>query len=124
MPDPHKADMLQATVIADIALVLIVGAVLVQLARRIRQPAVIGEITAGILLGPSLLGLLPGDLPHRLFPAEARPFLATIAQIGLLLFMFTIGWELDLATLRRGQRSVASVTAGSMVLPFLLGLGV
>ncbi|MEZ0095349.1 cation:proton antiporter [Streptacidiphilus sp. EB129] len=120
-------DALQATVIADIALVLVVGAVLVLLARRLRQPAVIAEITAGIVLGPSLLGLLPGDLPHRLFPNDARPFLSMVAQIGLLLFMFTVGWELDLASLRRDRKAVtavATVTTGSMVLPFLLGLAV
>lgn len=120
-------DALQATVVADIALVLIVGAALVALARLLRQPPVIAEVIAGILLGPSVLGLLPGNLPHRLFPPDALPYLSMVAQIGLLLFMFTVGWELDLSFLRRqhkGVRAVATVTSGSMALPFLLGIAV
>ncbi|MFJ2830798.1 cation:proton antiporter [Streptomyces sp. NPDC087263] len=124
MTQPHQAEALQATAIAGIAGILIAGTVLAHLARRVRQPAVIGEITAGILLGPSLLGLLPGDLTQRLFPDEARPLLSMVAQLGLLLFMFTVGWELDWSTMRRGKRSVAGVTAGSILLPLLLGMAV
>ncbi|MFD7707400.1 cation:proton antiporter [Streptomyces sp. NPDC059786] len=124
MTQPHAAEALQATAIAGIAVILIAGTVLARLARRVRQPAVIGEITAGILLGPSLLGLLPGDLTQRLFPDEVRPLLSMVAQLGLLLFMFTVGWELDWASMRRRKRSVAGVTTGSMLAPMALGAGV
>ncbi|WP_217166221.1 cation:proton antiporter [Streptomyces sp. AC512_CC834] len=124
MTQPHALEDMQATAIAGIAVILIVGAALARLARRLRQPAVIGEITAGILLGPSLLGLFPGDLTQRLFPDDVRPVLAMVAQLGLLLFMFTVGWELDWSTMRRRKRSVAAVTAGSMLGPLLLGMGV
>ncbi|MEU5111633.1 cation:proton antiporter [Streptomyces longwoodensis] len=120
----HQLESLQATAFAGIAVILVTGTLLARLSRRIRQPAVIGEITAGILLGPSLLGLLPGDLTHRLFPDDVRPLLSTVAQIGLLLFMFTIGWELDGATMGRNKRSVAGVTAGSILTPLALGMGV
>ncbi|MGW7608721.1 cation:proton antiporter [Streptomyces sp. NPDC054766] len=124
MTHPHAAEALQATAIAGIAGILIAGAVLAHLARRVRQPAVIGEITAGILLGPSLLGLLPGNPTQRLFPDEVRPLLSMVAQLGLLLFMFTVGWELDWTTMRRRKSSVAGVTAGSILAPMVLGIGV
>ncbi|MFI0965114.1 cation:proton antiporter [Streptomyces sp. NPDC021080] len=124
MTHPHAAEALQATAIAGIAGILIAGSVLAHLARRVRQPAVIGEITAGILLGPSLLGLLPGNPTQRLFPDDVRPLLSMVAQLGLLLFMFTVGWELDWTTMRRRKSSVAGVTAGSILAPMLLGVGV
>lgn len=124
MPIQQGNDALLATVDADVALVLLVGALLIRLARRGRQPAVIGEILAGIALGPSVLGLLPGHLDQRFFPLAARPFLSAIAQLGLLLFMFTIGWELDPTRLGRAKRAVATVSLGSMALPFLLALSI
>lgn len=119
----HQADLLQATVLADIGVVLVVGALLLKACRWGRQPMVMGEILAGIALGPSLLGLLPGDLPGHLFPADGRSYLSAIAQVGLLVFMFLLGWELDPAHLTRGKGSVAAVTLGSMALPFVLGVG-
>lgn len=119
----HQADVLQATVLADIGVVLVVGALLLRVCKRGRQPAVIGEILAGIALGPSLLGLLPGHLTTRLFPLDGRPYLAAIAQLGLLLFMFILGWELEPRHLGRAKSSVAVVTLGSMALPFALGIG-
>lgn len=123
MSDPHKTEALQATAFAGIAVILIVGALLGGASRRLRQPAVIGEITAGIVLGPSLLGLLPGDLTHVLFPKDVRPLLSMVAQVGLLLFMFTVGWELEWTSLSKGKKSVAAVTTGSIALPMLLGFG-
>jgi Kef-type K+ transport system membrane component KefB len=119
----HQADVLQATVLVDIGVVLVVGAMLLRVCRRARQPAVIGEILAGIALGPSLLGLMPGHLTTRLFPQDGRPYLAAIAQLGLLLFMFILGWELEPRHLGRAKSSVAAVTLGSMTLPFALGIG-
>lgn len=105
------------------AFILVVGTLLGRLARRLRQPAVVGEIIGGILLGPSALGLLPGDLTDRLFPAAARPMLSAIAQIGLLLFMFMIGWEFDHNLLRRRRTAAAAVSVSSVVLTFGLGAG-
>jgi Kef-type K+ transport system membrane component KefB len=119
----HQTDVLQATVLADIGVVLVAGALLLRLCRKARQPVVIGEILAGIALGPSLLGLLPGHLTSRLFPQDGRPYLAAIAQLGLLLFMFVLGWELDPRHMGQAKRSVAAVTLGSMALPFALGIG-
>src|SRR5688500_10725210 len=119
----REAEMLQAVVLVDIGIVLIVGAALLRASRLARQPAVVGEILAGVTLGPSLLGLLPWDLTNRIFPVEGRPLLGAIAQVGLLLFMFVLGWELDPGTLRRSKGAVAAVSTGSIAVPVGLGIG-
>ncbi len=108
---------------SGIALVLVTGVLLGKVARKLRQPPVIGEILAGIVLGPSLLGLLPGRLSARLFPAEARPYLAMIAQVGLLLFMFAIGWEFEVRLLQRRRHRAAAVSLSSIALAFTMGVG-
>jgi Kef-type K+ transport system membrane component KefB len=131
-PNPHlevrmeslasRSELLIATVMIDIAIILALGTLLGRLVRRWRQPAVIGEILAGIMLGPSLLGLLPGDLDAKIFPSEARPFLAAVAQLGLLLFMFLIGWEVNPRLLDRRRGTAAAVSIGSVALSFGLGV--
>ncbi|MFE9251192.1 cation:proton antiporter [Streptomyces sp. NPDC007088] len=113
----------EAIVLADIAIVLLAGAALVPLARRLGQPPVIAEVTAGIILGPSLLGLLPGDLPGHLFPPEARPVLSAVAQIGLVLFMFLAGWDMDPRHLRGRGPALTSLAAAAVLTPFALGAG-
>ena len=102
-------------------LVVIGGSRLVGWAfRSIDQPLVIGEIVAGIALGPSLLGWLAPDLSALLFPAAAIPFLNVLSQIGLIFFMFLIGLELDPKYLR-GNLNTAVVTSGvSILVPFSL----
>ncbi|HEY5836799.1 cation:proton antiporter [Streptomyces sp.] len=118
------AELTMATMIAGVAIVLLTGALLGSLAKRVRQPAVIGEILAGIALGPSLLGLLPGDLTHKLFPAEVRPLLSAVSQVGLLLFMFMIGWEFEKRILRPHKGVAAAVSLSSVALAFGLGVAV
>ncbi|WP_326599908.1 cation:proton antiporter domain-containing protein [Streptomyces sp. NBC_01803] len=114
---------MEAIVMADIAIVLLAGAVMVKLSRRLHQPPVVAEIATGIMLGPSVLGLLPGDLPARIFPHDALPMLSAIAQVGLALFMFLAGWELDLSRLRGRGRAVGTMAGLAMAVPFVLGLG-
>ncbi|MFI8517807.1 cation:proton antiporter [Streptomyces sp. NPDC085481] len=114
---------IDAVVLADVAIVLVVGAVMVRLGRRIHQPPVVAEIAAGLMLGPSLLGLLPGDLPALIFPPEARPMLSALSQVGLALFMFLAGWELDLGKLRGRTASVGSTAVLAMAVPFAVGAG-
>jgi Kef-type K+ transport system membrane component KefB len=111
-----------ATMVAGIAIVLLTGILLGSLAKRVRQPAVIGEILAGIALGPSLLGQLPGDLPHKLFPADVRPLLSAVSQVGLLLFMFMVGWEFEKRILRPHRGVAAAVSFSSVGLAFGLGV--
>ncbi|MEW2141104.1 cation:proton antiporter [Streptomyces sp. NPDC005409] len=119
---PH-AEWITVTAIGGMALVFVTGTALTVLFRRIGQPAVVGEITAGICLGPSLLGLLPGDLPSQLFPEEIRPHLGVIAQVGLLLFMFTIGWEFDTRSFKGHMGSTGAIWISSIALPMVLGVG-
>jgi Kef-type K+ transport system membrane component KefB len=119
----QHSDLIIAAVMADIAIVLLAGAVLARLARHLRQPPVVGEIVAGIALGPSLLGLLPGDPTARIFPAEARPYLSAIANVGLLIFMFGIGWEFDKRLLNGRRGAAGAVSLSSIALAFALGAG-
>ncbi|OXY91720.1 cation:proton antiporter [Streptomyces diastatochromogenes] len=113
---------LLATVLGDVALVILVSWVFGGLARRLGQPAVIGQILAGIALGPTLLGRLPGDLSARLFPAEARPFLSVLAQIAVVLFLFVAGHEIDFRTFRAGRTAV-SVAVAALLTPMALAVG-
>ncbi|MFE1819412.1 cation:proton antiporter [Streptomyces anulatus] len=110
-------------VLAGLAVILAAAHVFGRLAGKVGQPAVVGEIVAGVLLGPSLLGLLPGDLTERVFPADARPVLQALAQIGLVLFMFGIGYGLDVHRLKGAGRLVTTVSLSSVSLPFGLGVG-
>jgi Kef-type K+ transport system membrane component KefB len=113
-----------AFVLLDVAVVVVAARLVGRLFRRLGQPAVIGEIVAGIALGPTLLGALPGDLDQVLFPPDARPYLSVIAQLGLALFMFIVGLEVDLSLIRGRARAAGAVAAGSLVLPFAFGAAV
>jgi Kef-type K+ transport system membrane component KefB len=103
----------------DLTLILVVAMAFGWMARRIGQPPVLGEILAGVLLGPSLLN---GAVSRTLFPVPIRPFLTAVADLGLVAFMFIIGMELDRRT-RHGLGRVTAATAlGATLLPFGLGL--
>lgn len=88
---------------------------------KVGQPKVNGEILAGILLGPSLLGLIWPDALEYLFPTEVVGALRVIAQIGLVLFMFLIGLDLDLGVLRGHGHKAVAISHASIILPITLG---
>ncbi|MFP8903114.1 cation:proton antiporter [Streptomyces atacamensis] len=92
-------------------------------ARRLSQPPVIGEMAIGILLGPSLLGWLAPGVQHLLLPPAVLPYTSLLGNLALLVFLFLIGLELDLGSLRATRLAVASVAAGSILLPLALGTG-
>jgi Kef-type K+ transport system membrane component KefB len=102
-----------------IAAIIVLARVLGRLARMVGQPPVIGEILAGVLVGPTLFGTAVSD---KLLPTDIRPALSGLANLGLVLFMFIVGYELDQASLRGRGRTATSVSIGSVVVP--LGLGV
>ncbi len=105
-----------------IAVIIVVARLMGMLARRLRQPTVIGEIVGGILLGPTLLGALPGSLDEKLFPLATQPFLKVIANLGLVIFMFIVGMELDLKLIRGKERVAGAISVCSVILPFSLGI--
>lgn len=91
-------------------------------ARRIRQPEVVGEIVAGILLGPSALGAIWPEATAFLFPEQIMPFLDVLANIGLIFFMFLVGLELDVRLLRGRGHAAVWVSHASIIAPFLSGV--
>ncbi len=113
-----KADQI-AILLFDLALIIVLAQVLGALARRLDQPAVIGEILAGILVGPTLFD---GAIAAHVFPTDVRPHLTTLANVGVAVFMFIIGLELDRGLLRGSARIAATVSTASIVLPFGLGV--
>jgi Kef-type K+ transport system membrane component KefB len=110
-----------AILLAQVALIVLVARVVGWLFRKVGQPQVMGEMVAGILLGPSLLGWVAPKFSLALFPPGSLGFLNSLSQIGLLLFMFMVGAELNPKILR-GRRHTAVVTSHvSIIVPFLLG---
>jgi Kef-type K+ transport system membrane component KefB len=102
-----------------LAVIIVLARLLGAAARRLGQPPVIGEILAGILVGPTLFGSVVTD---ALFPVDVRPALAGLANVGLVLFMFIVGYELDHTLVRGKERIAVSVSVGSIALPFGLGI--
>ncbi len=88
---------------------------------KLGQPAVIGEMVAGIILGPSLLGLLLPSVQAFVFPAASLGTLRLLSQIGVILYMFVIGIELDVQNLRRKAHAAVLVSHASIIIPFCLG---
>ena len=91
---------------------------------RIGQPAVVGEMLAGILLGPSLLGLVLPQAQAFLFPPASLGALSLLSQIGVLLFMFVVGIEVDLQHLRKKAQAAVLVSHASIIVPFFFGAAV
>ncbi|MDC0770925.1 cation:proton antiporter [Streptomyces sp. HD] len=116
-------ESIAAVAIGDVAVIVVASRLLGGLARRFGQPEVIGQIVAGIALGPTLLGRLPGDLTGRLFPAEVLPFLTVLSQVAVVLFMFVVGYEMDPRQLRRGGRASATVALCAFLVPAGIGAG-
>jgi Kef-type K+ transport system membrane component KefB len=96
-----------------------VAALLGALARRLGQPTVVGQIIAGILFGPSL----PGHLTGRLFPRAVLPYISTISQVAVAVFMFTVAYELEWETARSRYRPVLLIAAITLLVPMGLGSG-
>ena len=99
----------------DLAVVIVVARLLGAVARRLGQPPVIGEVLAGILVGPSLFG---NGFSSAVFPADTRPFLTALGNVGVAMFMFVVGLELERTLLRGRGRIAATVSLSSILLPF------
>lgn len=105
-------------VLIALAAIIILGRFLSRLFARVGQPPVIGEVVAGILLGPSLLGT---GLSSLVLPASAAPYLGVIAQLGVVLFMFLIGLELNPALLKSRTHAIVGTSYAGILAPFTLG---
>jgi Kef-type K+ transport system membrane component KefB len=122
--DPLSHNLLHpfSILILQIITIIFVARFFGILFKKIGQPTVVGEILAGILLGPSLLGWLLPDVSSFLFPATSLANLQFLSQIGLLLFMFTIGLELDPSKLRLKAHEAVIISHASILIPFFLGV--
>ncbi|WP_254544493.1 cation:proton antiporter [Halomarina pelagica] len=109
--------------LVQLALILFVARALGALAERVGYPVVVGELLTGIVLGPSVLGLLAPDLFRTLFPPNATQFhlLEVVAFIGLLLLLVLTGLETDLELIRRESRTAAAISLAGIAVPFAMG---
>lgn len=114
-------DILWRLLLASVV-IIVAARVFGAAARRIRQPEVIGEIIAGIVLGPSALGAVWPEATALLFPDQVMPYLDVLANIGLIFFMFLVGLELDVRLLRGRGHAAVWVSHASIVAPFLSGV--
>ncbi len=108
-------------ILLQIAAVLLVCRLLSAVLGRLRQPAVVCQMLAGVLIGPSLLGLWP-EWRHLVFPPGSAALVAALSQVGLVLFMFCAGTELDLALIRSRARSTVCISMASVTVPLAAGI--
>lgn len=119
----HNLEHPLALLLMQIITIIVVARIFGWICKKIGQPTVIGEIIAGILLGPSLLGLHFPEVSAALFPAKSLGNLQFLSQIGLILFMFVIGMEIDLKVLRNKAHDAVVISHASIIVPFALGMG-
>ncbi len=119
----HSLQEPLAILLLQIITIIIVARFFGWMFRKIGQPSVIGEMVAGIVLGPSLVGMYFPEFFQGLFPAASLGNLKFLSQIGLILFMFVIGMELDLKALKNKANDAVVISHASIIFPFTLGIG-
>jgi Kef-type K+ transport system membrane component KefB len=119
----HNLEHPLAILLAQIVTIIIVARFFGWICKKIGQPTVIGEIIAGIVLGPSLIGMYFPEFSTTLFPSASLGNLQFLSQIGLILFMFIIGMELDLNVLKNKAHDAVVISHASIIIPFALGMG-
>ncbi|SDR63475.1 transporter, CPA2 family [Rhizobiales bacterium GAS113] len=114
----------EAVFVAAIVVILLVSRLLGEVMRRLGQPAVTGQLLAGILLGPSVLGLLWPEAQHALFPRDPaqKSMLDAIAQFGVLLLLLLTGMDTDIKLIRKIGRAAVSVSLMGIAIPFICGV--
>jgi Kef-type K+ transport system membrane component KefB/nucleotide-binding universal stress UspA family protein len=122
--DSPQSGPSDAIFVAQLVLLMLVGRLLGEAMQRIGQPSVMGQLLAGILLGPSLLGWLWPDLQHWIFPAgkEQKSMIDAVSQFGILLLLLLTGMETDLKLVRKVGRAAASISLTGVAVPFGCGV--
>jgi len=108
-------------VLLALVIIIIMARLLGSAFHYFHQPPVIGEIIAGILLGPSFLGRISPHVSAYVFPTAVSPFLGVISEVGVILYMFLVGLELDPGLLKRRGHAAVAISHASIIAPFLLG---
>ncbi|HXN87092.1 MAG TPA: cation:proton antiporter [Candidatus Binataceae bacterium] len=108
-------------VLLALLIIIILARVLGSVFHYFHQPPVIGEIIAGILLGPSFLGRVAPEVSAYVLPTSVAPFLGVISEVGVILYMFLVGLELDPGLLKRRGHAAVAISHASIIAPFLLG---
>jgi len=111
-----------ALLLVQIITIIFVARFFGWICRKLGQPSVIGEMIAGIVLGPSLVGTYFPEYSNLLFPAGSLPNLKYFSQLGLILFMYVVGMELDLSVLKNKAKDAVIISHASIIIPFTLGL--
>ena len=111
-------------VLLALVVIIVVARILGALFRRLNLPQVMGEVVAGILLGPSFLGWLAPEVASRILPVNTAPYLALLSQVGVVLYMFLVGLDLDTELLQERTQAAVAISHASIVLPFLSGAAI
>lgn len=119
----HELTNPLAIFILQVLTIIIVARFFSYICNKIGQPAVVGEIFAGIFLGPSILGYWFPDFSNFLFPSSSLENIRFLSQVGLILFMFIVGMELDIRVLKTKAHEALVISHVSMIFPFMLGTG-
>lgn len=104
-----------------LAVILLACAAFGSLAKYVGQPRVVGEMIAGVALGPSLFGRFFPDIQQQIFPDDLMPTLYVLSQLGLVMYMFTIGLEFDIGLLKKKAKAGLSVSIAGLATPMVLG---
>lgn len=118
----HNLQHPLAILLAQIITIILVARLFGWICKKIGQPSVMGEIVAGIVLGPSLFGMYLPEVSAALFPKASLGNLQFLSQVGLILFMYIIGMELDLKMLKNKAKDVVIISHASIIIPFALGM--
>jgi len=122
--EQHVPGGSEAIFFAELGILLLAGRGLGELMQKFGQPAVMGQLLAGLLLGPSVLGLIWPEFQHALFPntAEQQSMINGVSQLGILMLLLLTGMETDLRLVRRVGKAAITVAAAGVALPFMCGL--
>src|SRR5690606_14544133 len=118
----HNLQHPLAVLLAQMITIILIARLFGWICKKIGQPSVVGEMIAGIVLGPSLVGMYFPEFSASLFPVESLGNLQVLSQIGLILFMFMVGMELDLKIIKNKAHDAVVVSHASIIIPFALGM--